>query len=116
LWVEILMRRTRSYSRPTLELAKVLGLEIARARRERRVTIAELAERAGTSVPTVRRVEQGDPTVAFGTAFEIGRLVGIQFFGAEPGSESELVDRARERLAVLPARVRIPLEDADDDF
>lgn len=110
------MRRTRSYSRPTLELAKVLGLEIARGRRERHMSLAELAERAGTSIPTVRRVEQGDPTVAFGTAFEIGRLVGLQFFGAEPGAESQLAERAQERLAVLPARVRTHFEDTDDDF
>ena len=110
------MRRTRSYSRPTLELAKVLGLEIARGLRERRLSLAELAERAGTSIPTVRRVEQGDPTVACGTAFEIGRLVGIQFFGAEPGTEQQHVDRARERLALLPARVRAPVEDYDDGF
>lgn len=106
-------RRPRA---PPFELAEVLGLEIARARRERRLTLAELAERAGTSVPTVRRVEQGDPTVAFGTAFEIGRLVGIEFFGAQPGTESDLVGRARDRLAVLPARVRLRAEDDDDDF
>ena len=78
------MRRTRSYSRPTLELAKVLGLEIARN---------DLL-----------------------TPSEIGRLVGIQFFGAEPGTEQQHVDRARERLALLPARVRAPVEDYDDGF
>ena len=53
------MRRTRSYSRPTLELAKVLGLEIARGRRERRLSLAELAERAGTSIPTAPTARSG---------------------------------------------------------
>jgi transcriptional regulator with XRE-family HTH domain len=100
----------------TLAVAKVLGLEIARGRRERRLSIAELAERAGTSPATVRRAEHGDPTVALGTTFEIARLVGIRFFGADRDELSGLLDRARDRLALLPARVRDPAAGVDDDF
>lgn len=80
------------------------------------MTVAELAERSGSSPATVYRVERGDPTVALGTAFEIGRIVGLRFFGAEPGEERDLVERGRDRLAVLPARVRAPAGDLDDDF
>lgn len=110
------MRRTRDYSRPTVELTAALGLEVARARRERRLPLAELAERSGTSIPTVRRIEHGDPTVALGTAFEVARIAGLNLFGADPGTESRLVERARERLTLLPARVRVPLGEPDDDF
>lgn len=110
------MRRSRTYSRQTIDVAKVLGLEVAAGRRERRMKVAELAERAGTSYATVHRVEQGDPTVAVGTTFEIARLVGVRFFGADRRELSGLVERGRDRLALLPARVREPTRDVDDDF
>lgn len=110
------MRRSHTYSRQTLDVARVLGLEVARARRERRWTVSELAERAGISPVTLRKVEQGDPTVALGTAFEVATLVGIRLFGADREELSALVDRGRERLALLPARVREPGGDVHDDF
>ena len=37
----------------------------------------EVAERVGVSVPTIRKVESGDPTVAIGTVFEVASLLGI---------------------------------------
>ncbi|MBA2317861.1 MAG: helix-turn-helix transcriptional regulator [Euzebyales bacterium] len=55
---------------------------MARARRERRWTVAALAERAGISPVTLRKVEKGDPTVALGAAFEVATLLGIHLFGA----------------------------------
>ncbi len=110
------MRRSRSYTRQTLDVAKVLGLEVARARRESRWTVAELAERGGTSPATVRRIERGDPTVALGTAFEVATLVGIRLLGADRDELPALVDRGRDRLALLPARVREPSGGVVDDF
>ena len=50
------------------------------ARRERRWTLAELAERVGVSVVTIRKVERGDPTVALGTAFEAAVIAGVVLF------------------------------------
>jgi DNA-binding XRE family transcriptional regulator len=41
------------------DAVRVLGLEVARARRVRRWSQAELAERAGVSRETVRKVEHG---------------------------------------------------------
>jgi transcriptional regulator with XRE-family HTH domain len=111
-----MMRRTHTHSRQTLDAARVLGLEVARARRERRWTVAALAERAGISPVTLRKVEKGDPTVALGTAFEVATLLGIHLFGADRDQLSALIDRGRDRLALLPARVREPAEGVHDDF
>lgn len=110
------MRRMHVYSIQTQAAAKLLGLEIARARRERRLTVAELAERTGTSPVTVRKIERGDPAVTMGTAFELAWLVGVPLFGADEADLSSLVERARDRLALLPGRVREPVRDVHDDF
>jgi transcriptional regulator with XRE-family HTH domain len=110
------MRRARTYRSQTASLIRLLGLEIARVRRERRWTVAELAERAATSVPTVRRIERGDPTVAIGTVFEVATLAGLQLFGADRSELPGLIDRSRDRLALLPAKVREPSQPVHDDF
>ncbi|WP_370614359.1 helix-turn-helix domain-containing protein [Mumia sp. Pv 4-285] len=94
----------------------MLGLEIARARRRRRWTLQELADRVGISVSTLRAVEQGTPTVAIGIVFELATLLGVRLYDAEPSELPALVALGRDRLALLPARVRETTVDVDDDF
>jgi transcriptional regulator with XRE-family HTH domain len=110
------MRKAHTYSQHTIDATRVLGLEIARARRARRWTINELAERAGVSRITVRAVEAGTPTVAIGTVFELATILGVDLFGARPSDFPELLARGQDRLALLPARVRQPVISIDDDF
>lgn len=110
------MARARSYSLPTTQASRILGLEIARARRDRRWPIAELAERAGVSAPTVRAVEAGAPSVAIGTVFELATILGVELFGVERSRLPELLARGRERLALLPSRVRASPGPVEDDF
>lgn len=110
------MAQTHPYSRQTLDAVKVLGLEIARARRARRQTLGDLAERAGVSRPTLRKVEAGDPTVSIGTTFEVATLVGIDLFGLDRSGLASTLDRSRDRLALLPSRVRRPSGPVRDDF
>lgn len=99
------------------DAVRVLGLEVARARRARRWSQAELAERAGVSRETVRKVEHGGSAVAIGTAFDLAALVGVELFGASPGELPLLVRRGEERLAVLPSRVRKRADlELDDEF
>ena len=98
----------------TIEAIRLLGDKVALSRRERRWTLADLAERVGVSTVTMRKVERGDPSVALGTAFEAAALVGVALFDEDParrGLEGEVV---RSRLAVLPATVRGA--HVDDDF
>jgi len=89
---------------------------MAAARGERRWTAVELADRVGVSLNTLRNVERGVPTVAVGVMFELATLLGIELFGAEGTQLPDLVSRHRDRLVLLPARVRAPHGPVDDDF
>lgn len=110
------MRRQHPYSHQTVDAVRVLGLEIARTRRARHWTEAELAGRVGISAVTLRNIERGTPTVGIGTVFEAATLLGIDLFGTGPEGLRSLVERGRDRLALLPARVREPRGPVRDDF
>lgn len=99
----------------TLEAARLLGERIRLSRRERRWTLQELAERVGVSIPTMRKVERGDPGVGLGIAFEAATLTGVPLFHPDPSRLSLEAARVEDRLAVLPRLVRKPAE-VDDDF
>lgn len=110
-------RKAHAFSPQTLDTIGVLGLEIARARRARRWTAEELAARAGISRSTLHGVEHGAPTVAVGVVFEVAVLVGINLLGASQRELPDLLERSRDRLALLPASVRTSsADDAGDDF
>ncbi len=105
-----------TYSRHTLEAARLLGLEVAKARVRRRWTSAALADRAGVTRVTLRKVENGDPSVGLGIAFEVATLVGVSLFGV-PGEElSGLVDRSADQFLLLPSRIRETEREIHDDF
>jgi transcriptional regulator with XRE-family HTH domain len=110
------MRRTHPYSPQTIDAVRVLGLEVAGARRVRRWTEAALAERVGISAVTLRNVERGVPTVGIGTVFEVATILGIELFGADREGLRSLAERGRDRLALLPSRVREPTGAVRDDF
>ena len=110
------MRRSRTYSPLTLQATRLLGRQIAQARRERRWSTAELAERAGITRVTLHAVERGEPTVGLGIAFETAALLGVPLFRENSVDLTADLDRARDRLAVLPGRVRRPTGPVSDDF
>ncbi len=110
------MRRVHPYSPQTIDAVRVLGLEVAYARRARRWTEAALAERAGISAVTLRNIERGVPTVGIGTVFEVATILGIELFGGDREELRTMVRRGRDRLALLPSRVREPAEPVNDDF
>ena len=88
---------------------------IAVARRERRWTLDELAERVGVTRVTLRRVERGDPNVRLGIAFEAAALLDIPLFDVDPARRRLETHRLDDRLAVLPQSVRKPTR-VDEDF
>ena len=110
------MKRLRLYSSETIEAAQLLGAQVALARRERRWSARDLAERAGITQSTLRKVERGDPTVSLGVAFEVATLAGVPLFYDDRTRLSLDLDRTRDRVAVLPQRVRIPTDGTKDDF
>jgi transcriptional regulator with XRE-family HTH domain len=95
---------------------EALGAMIVAGRRERGWTQDELAARLGTTRPTLRRIEQGEPTVAIGLVFDAAVLCGVQLFSADPGEWSHVAREAGLRAALLPSRVRSQRVTIDDDF
>lgn len=89
-----------------------LGELIAAARRTRGFTQAELARRAGTSRPTVNRIESGRPNVAWGTIMTVCWLLDIPTDpdSLDPARRAELLTAGAE---VQRARATREL---DDDF
>lgn len=78
-----------------------LGADIAHARRSRRLTSEELAERMGVSRGTVRRLEGGDPGVALNTLamalVSLGMLDRLV----------DLVDQATDDIGLMTARENV---------
>lgn len=108
--------KTRAYSRMALHAVRLLGESIRAARLRRRMTAAELAERAGVSRGLVSRVENGDAGTSIGPAFEMAAILGIPLFDAESGDLSGRLAREREITALLPKRACRPRQDVEDDF
>lgn len=106
----------RFYSEPVHAAAKLLGAQVRAARVQRGWTVRELAERAGISVPTLLKVEHGDPSVALGTAFDLAFLTGVPLFFEDRGRLTAEAARAQERAVLLGRRVRVSPEEPDYDF
>jgi len=98
----------------TLEAARLLGARVSLARRQRRWTSQELGERIGADRATVRKIENGDPSVRLGLAFEAAVLLGVILFDPDDDRRAAELRRISDHLALLPQRTRI--RRVDDDF
>lgn len=111
------MRRPHSYHPQAHDAARVLGSQIAQARRRRRMPAEELCERAQISPVTLRSVERGALTVAIGIYFSTASVLGIPLFGRGPDELRTLREREEDRLRLLPSRVYdVGAPEADNDF
>lgn len=86
--------------------ARDIGQQLSTWRKLQALTAEQVAERAGTSRSTLRRLEQGDAGVSFETFLNVARSLGIleQIVTATDPYESD-IGRARADEA-LPRRVR----------
>jgi transcriptional regulator with XRE-family HTH domain len=87
-------------SRDVRQASKHLGGLIRAARRARRMTQTELAIRAGTSHPTLIRIEAGSPATALGTVLSVMEQLGLlKLIGdlRDPTSEELLSKQAPQR-------------------
>lgn len=88
---------------PVDRAIKKLGADLSLARRRRNMTQAMLAERLGTSVMTVRRLEDGHP----GTALQyLAR--SLQVFG-ELEKLNDLLDTAKDSVGLVLMDQRVPI-------
>ena len=93
-----------------------LAAMIAAARKERKMTQSELAQRLGVSRLTVRAIEQGSPGVAVGTVFEAAVIVGIPLLAEDKKELDKLATSIAAIARVLPKRGRGKNQVVDDDF
>lgn len=92
----------------------VLGAQISAARRRRRLSTVRLAQQINVSLPTLRKIERGEPSVAIGTVLDAAVAVGVPLFSEDI---ERLAAHIEDRVALLPARVA-PIGDygLNDDF
>lgn len=85
---------------------KKLGNDISIARRKRNLTIDMMCERARLSKQTYKRIEDGNPSVAFGA------IAMVLFALGEEHRINELIDISKDEVGLmldvssLPKRVR----------
>ena len=109
-------RSKRTYSTHTLQAIKVFASLIKVARKKHRWTVAELAERAGTTRPTIQKIEQGNPSTELGLYFEVAGLLGIPLFEEDKEKLSAVQKTLELQWAVLPKRIDKDTEEVFDDF
>jgi transcriptional regulator with XRE-family HTH domain len=110
------MARTRAYSKYAKEAVKLLGSQIRLARKERRWTELELAERAGIGRATLQRIERGDLACSIGLTFELAALLGLRLFDADSDALKMHLVQTENRIALLPKHIRPGRKAVDDDF
>lgn len=85
-------------------------------RKEKNLTLDELADRLGISTPTVRKVLEGSPSAAIGTYFEAARILGVPLFDPDSDRFAVTASRTAEVESLLPKRVRTRQQELNDDF
>lgn len=93
---------------PVQRALRQLGADIVTWRKLQRLTAAQVADRAGVSAPTLRRLEHGDGSISLENALRIARALGVLdklASAIDPYATDVGRLRTEERL---PERVRPP--------
>lgn len=112
-------RVTRTYSRYGREAVRVLGRLIRINRLERKLSVAEVAERVGVSRHLIQRIESGDPRCAIGVAFEAASILGVTLFEEDRNKLTAQLAEQEEKLRLLPKAIhktRATARAVRDDF
>lgn len=110
------MSKKRVYSRYNTEAVLLLGKQIRLGRKQLNWTQPELADRAGISRATLKKIEKGDQSCAIGLVFEVAVLVGVKLFENEHISLNMQLDRTEDKIALLPGAIHKNKKDVDDNF
>lgn len=114
-WV-VSMTKQRTYSKYAQEAARLLGKQIKLARKQRKWSEKNLADRAGISRATLQKIENGEMTCAIGLVFEAAALVGLNLFEQDKIPLSISVENVSNKIALLPRRIKSKTKAVDDDF
>ena len=110
------MAKQRPYSKHAQEAAILMGEQIKLGRKQRKWTETNLAERAGISRATLQKIEKGEMSCAIGLVFEMATLVGVNLFEKDRRPLSKQLAQTRDKLTLLPQRIRHKTKVVDDDF
>ena len=106
----------RLNSRISRSAILLLGRRIKLARTERKMTAAELAERAQISRGLLQRIEKGDPACQIGAVFEAAAIVGVQPLGISDAETAAGIAETERLIALLPKHVHTNKKTLRDDF
>ena len=87
------------------EALKTLGLNLKNARLRRALPQSVIAERAGISLNTLSKIENGDPGVSIGNVASVVHALGLTSAISTLASENDPIGLANE-ARYLPRRVR----------
>ena len=107
---------TRTYSTRTLQAMKIFASQICIARKEHQWSVAELAERVGTTRPTIQQIEQGNPATGLGLYFEAANILGVPLYEAENPQMTAIQKKLDRSLTLLPKRIDKDRGEVFDDF
>ena len=85
---------------------ETLGENLHLARLRRRLSAVQLAERVGVTLPTLRKVERGDPSVSFGAYASVLFCLGLGADLEKLAQDDELGRKLQD--AQLTLRRRAP--------
>ena len=108
--------KIRPYSRYSSGAVQLIGKLIRVARKERRLTMREVSERAGISRGLLQRIERGDMKCSIGAVFEVAAILGIKLFDADEAALSKYIRQSDDKLTLLPKSIRNKTPAIDDDF
>ncbi len=107
---------TRTYSHYARDAVALLGGMIRAARKERKLTAKEVADRAGISRGLLQRIEKGHLKCEIGAVFEVATIIGIKLFDADQATLTMQLGQTKEKLALLPKSIRKKSKAVHDDF
>ena len=104
------------YSAATQQALNFFATQIRISRKKRRWSEAELAERAGTTRPTIRKIEQANPSTGIGLYFEVATLLGIALYTPNDSRLAQEQQKLDWELTLLPKRIDKGNDEVFDDF
>jgi transcriptional regulator with XRE-family HTH domain len=109
-------KKPHTYSRLTVEAVMLLGNQIKLARKSRRMSERELADRAGIARSTLQKIEQGNPTINIGLAFEAATIAGVPLYVPDASTLAPKIEHLNDILALMPKQIRKKRREVKDEF
>ena len=108
--------KSRPHTHYAAEAAELLGVLIRCERTAKKMTVLELATRAGISRGLVQRIEKGELSCSIGAVFELAAIVGLPLFDADRVKLGDELHTRKHILCLLPQKVKLRKLVVKDDF